>query len=102
MVDDIYTEIKDHFAKVPEVLVLSGTGAQGIKYGKKLFVMFIKGEIALRLPPERVTELIETGEGKPFDPGTGKPMKNWIIIPASKKDTWITLSEEAQQLMKKQ
>ncbi len=44
---EVYDEIKAHFANDEEVIVNVGKGAQGIKYGKKLFVMFYKGDLVL-------------------------------------------------------
>ena len=96
---DPYAEVKNHFAKVEGVAVNSGTGAQGMKLGKKMFAMFFKGELIVMLPPERVAELIKTGEALPHDPGTGKPMKNRVIVPASMKDKWIEFCEESRVYM---
>lgn len=93
---DIYEEIKTHFSTDRDVTVLSGRGAKGIKQGKKLIVMFMKGDLIVKLPKERVVEIVASGEGKPFDPGTGKPMKNWVLIPETRKDLWIKYSEEAK------
>lgn len=42
-------------------------------------------------------EVIEVGDGVPYDPGTGKVMKNRVLIPASNKDTWINYSTEAKK-----
>lgn len=94
---DVYAEIRAHFDKDPEVEVLKGRGAQGMKLGGKMFVMFMKGDLVVKLPEVRVKEIIDLGDGEPFDPGTGKPMKNRVLIPAGKKDTWIKYSEEAKQ-----
>jgi hypothetical protein len=93
---DVYEEVKTHFSRENDVIVLSGRGAQGIKRGGKLFVMFMKGDIIVKLPAERVTEIISMGEGASYDPGTGKPMKNWVLIPVSRKDLWIKYIEEAK------
>ena len=93
---DVYAEIKAHFADDSEVEVLQGRGAQGIKRDGKLFVIFIKGDLIAKLPEQRVKEVIDSGDGEPFDPGTGKPMKNRVLIPASKTDYWIKYSEEAK------
>ena len=93
---DIYEELKTHFSKDRDVTVLSGRGAQGIKQGKKLIVMFMKGEIIVKLPANRVSEIITSGEGEAYDPGTGKPMKNWVLIPETRKDLWIKYCEEAK------
>ncbi len=92
---DPYQDLKQHFDAVEGVIVNSGRGAQGMKVGKKMFAMFYKGDLVLTMPPARVTELIASGEGLPFDPGTGKAMKNRILIQAPKKATWIQLSEES-------
>jgi hypothetical protein len=99
MKEDIYKEVKAHFALDKDVVVLSGSGAQGIKYEKKLFAMFTKGDLLIRLPPNRVIEVIASGDGLPYDPGTGKPMKNMVLIPVSKKDLWIKFCEEAKSSM---
>jgi hypothetical protein len=93
---DVYSDVKTHFSHDNDVIVLSGRGAQGIKRGGKLFVMFMKGDIIVKLPAERVTELVSLGEGLSYDPGTGKPMKNWVLIPVSRKESWIKYIEEAK------
>jgi hypothetical protein len=49
----------------------------------------------LTMPPERVEALIASGLGLSYDPGTGKVMKNRVLIPAAKKRSWIKLCEEA-------
>ena len=92
---DPYASVKAHFEKVASVTVNAGRGAQGLKVGKKMFAMFFKGDLLLTLPPERVQALIAAGRGLPYDPGTGKVMKNRLLIPATKKRSWIKLCEEA-------
>jgi len=94
---DVYAEVKAYFGNDSEVEVLKGRGAQGIKRGGKMFVMFMKGDLIVKLPEDRVNEVINIGDGKPFDPGTGKPMRNRVLIPASKRDTWIKYSLEAKK-----
>ena len=93
---DVYEEIKDHFSSDSDVTVLSGRGAQGIKLGKKLVVMFMKGDLLVKLPEERVSEIIAAGDGEPYDPGTGKPMKNWVLVRETRRDLWIKYAEEAK------
>ena len=92
---DPYAKLKEHFAGVKGVTVNTGQGAQGMKVGKKMFAMFYKGDLVLTLPPARVEELIAAGRGLPFDPGTGKMMKNRVLIPTAEKRSWIKLCEEA-------
>jgi hypothetical protein len=92
---DPYAELKERFAGDKRVIVSAGQGAQGMKVGKKMFAIFYKGDLLLTLPPKRVEELISAGRGLPYDPGTGKAMKNRILVPAAKKDSWVRLCEEA-------
>ena len=97
--NDPYADVKKHFNSVEGVTVNTGKGAQGMKIGKKMFVMFFKGELIVMLPPERVTELIESGEALPHDPGTGKPMKNRVLVPESMEAKWIDFCEESRRYM---
>ncbi len=98
---DIYAELKQFFDQIDTVVVNKGKGAQGIKYDGKMFAMFYKGDLTLQFSPERVTELINSGAGNPHDPGTGKPMKNRILVPASKSKAWITLTKESLEYVSK-
>ena len=93
--EDVYAELKQYFSQVDNVVVNAGKGAQGIKYAGKMFAMFYKGDLTLKFSPAQVTELIEKGRGLPHDPGTGKPMKDRILIPADRRDTWIELTRES-------
>jgi hypothetical protein len=93
MMRDIYDELKNYFRNNPNVVIAEGKGAQGLKHNGKMFAMFYKGDLTIKLKPENVKNLIENGEGLPHDPGTGKPMKDRILVPASKKDKWIDLCE---------
>ena len=90
---DIYNELKNHFRNNLDVAIAEGRGAQGLKHQGKMFAMFYKGDLTVKLKPGTVKRLIENGEGLPHDPGTGKPMKDRILIPASKKDQWIDMCE---------
>ena len=92
---DVFATVKAHFAQSNAVALNSGRGSQGIKYGKKMFVMFYQGQLLVQLPPKRVADLIESDEGLSHDPGTGKPMTNRVLIPASRQEQWIELCEES-------
>ena len=97
MKEDVYKELKEHFMNDDEVVVNSGKGAQGIKYNNKMLIMFYTGDVIVKLSPDRVKELMKSGEGHAFDPGTGKVMKDRILMPNSKKDLWISLCEESKR-----
>jgi hypothetical protein len=67
---------------------------------RKMFAMFQKGKYVLKMPKERVKELINSGEGEPYDPGNGKFMKEWVIIPEKFSEKWIDLATEAKAFAK--
>ena len=95
---DIYDEIKNHFDHVEEVTVNHGKGAQGMKIGKKMFAMFGGGALILYFPPDRVREIVESGEGKPHVLNNGITMKTQVVIPVENRSRWIDFAEEAQRL----
>jgi hypothetical protein len=57
-----------------------GFGSQALKVNNKIFAMLVDGRLVVKLPRARVTELVETGHGEPFDAGKGTPMKEWVTL----------------------
>ena len=94
---DVYEDIKAHFEEIEGAEVNKGRGSQGIKFGNKMYVMFLKGDLLVKLSPKRVKEIIDEGLGLAYDPGTGTAMKDRVLIPASRADSWISLAEESQR-----
>ncbi len=94
---DTYSDVKSFYENSDEVIVNSGKGAQGLKLGKKMFVMFYKGNLLAILSPERVIDLVDSGRGLSHDPGTGTVMKDRVVIPPEFKDLWIDICEESRK-----
>jgi hypothetical protein len=69
-------------------------GSNGLKVGGKLFALFTQGTLVVKLPNERVSALVASGVGEPFDPGHGRLMKGWLTV-TSPKARWIDLAKEA-------
>ena len=57
-----------------------GFGSTALKINNKIFVMLVNGRLVVKLPRARVTELVETGHGQPFDSGKGRPMREWVTL----------------------
>jgi hypothetical protein len=68
-------------------------GCHGLSVGGHVFTFEHDGELVVRLPPARVTELSAAKVGAPFDPGMGKPSKGWLSVAAGATD-WQRLAEE--------
>ena len=56
------------------------------------------GDLIVKLPKERVIELVKEGVGEPFAPA-GRVFKEWMAV--SDRDTrlWITLMDEALEFV---
>ena len=75
-----------------------GTGA--LKVIGKMFAMVVRGHLVVKLPKDRVSELVEASVGKHFDPGHGRLMKEWIVI-LSDDCSWVDLAKEAHDFCSK-
>lgn len=68
--------------------------AVGLKTGGKFFAMVVKGELVVKLPRGRVDALVASGEGRRFDPGHGRLMKEWATLrPANRRACSAFISE---------
>ena len=69
-------------------------GSNGLKVNGKLFALFTQGTLVVKLPRERVAALIASKVGKPFDPGHGRLMKEWLTV-TSRRASWLDLTRES-------
>ncbi len=77
--------------------VVEGTimGSKCLRVGKEFLALVdYKGSgLVVKLPKERVTELVNADKGKPFGPG-GKIFKEWLSVPTQDKRQWRSLLRE--------
>lgn len=53
------------------------------------------GNLIVKLPTDRVSELIQDRTGLPFAPA-GRTFKEWVAIPREDEETWSALITEAR------
>jgi hypothetical protein len=100
--ETLFEQLVARFSADPAVTPPSGGtgfGASGLKTGGKLFAMLVKGELVVKLPKQRVDELIESGTGTRFDPGHGRVMKEWVSIAPGRAGEWDALAGEAREFV---
>ena len=70
-------------------------GSAGLKVGSQVFAMEVKGRLVVKLDAERAEVLQQAGVASAFDPGHGRPMKQWIAVAPSAAVDWVSLAGEA-------
>jgi hypothetical protein len=91
-IDQLFNQILNHFLSQKEVKKQGNS----LKFNRKMFLMLNQERFIVKLPAERVAALIESGEGLPYDAGTGKQLKEWLIISGNDLKFWIKFGEEAK------
>ena len=76
-------------------------GAPGIKTGRKMFAMSVKGKLIVKLPKGRVDALVASKKGKRFYHlfDKNRLMKEWVEIGQKNKRNWIKLAQEAKDFV---
>lgn len=70
-------------------------GSNGLKIKNRIFAMLVRGRLVVKIPRQRVDELIASGDGERFDPGHGRLMKEWLVLNPASKQEWLALALEA-------
>jgi len=93
--DARFAAVVDAFAR--DRRVTSGTmmASVGLKVGGKIFAMLVRGDLVVKLPRDRVAELVDAGLGRQFDPQRdGRLMKEWVVL-AGDVPPWVEVAREA-------
>jgi hypothetical protein len=73
----------------------AGFGRSALRYHGKIFAMLVRGRLVVKLPADRVGELVDAGDGIPFDANKGTPMKEWFTLDPESKLDWRSLAHDA-------
>ena len=78
--------------------MLSASGLRDPKAGK-FFAFVTRGQLVVKLPAGRVTELIASGEGRVFDAGKGRPMREWVGLSPGDEAACAEYMREARRFV---
>ncbi len=73
----------------------SGFGRGALRYRGKIFAMLVRGQLVVKLRADRVTALINSGDGAAFDANKGTPMREWLSLDSESSLPWLPLVHEA-------
>jgi hypothetical protein len=93
-----FSDLVDGLVGLPDVTPPrggSGFGRSAVRFRDKIFVMFVRGRLVLKLPAARVDALVESGEGVRFDANKGTPMREWLSLDPESRLAWLPLAHEA-------
>jgi len=101
--EEAYAAIVEALGELPGVSqsTKKGFGFSGLMVGGKLFATLRKDELLLKLPAPRVEALIAAGDGTRFDPGHGRPMKEWVTVRPGSGEDWLELAREAMRFLER-
>jgi hypothetical protein len=93
-----YEDLVDELVGEPGVTRPKGGGGFGrsaTRFNGKIFVMFVRGRLVLKLSEDRVDELVLAGDGIRFDANKGTPMREWLSLDPDCGRPWLPLAREA-------
>jgi len=89
--------VSQHFGTIENVRQEgTGFGSSALKVNGCIFAMLTsRSEFVVELPRARVEALIRSGDGRAYDAGKGRPMKEWLVIRPDSVIEWVSIGQEA-------
>ncbi len=103
MGERLFEEIGLRLLQDPEVTEGTGFGTRpGLRVGTKIFARLGRGgELIVKLPSDRVDQLVASGIGARFEPRRdGRLMREWATIPVRTRREWSRLVDEALRFVR--
>ena len=97
-VETIFDRAAKRLRGVERGRMLSATGLRDPAVGK-FFAFVTRGQVVVKLPADRVTELIASGEGSVFDAGKGRPMREWVGLTPADETACAAYIREARKFV---
>jgi hypothetical protein len=72
-----------------------GFGRGALRYRRKIFAMLVRGRLVLKLPADRVDQMVADSYGVRFDANKGTPMREWISLDPEAAVAWLPLARDA-------
>ncbi len=99
---DLYDELTDDLLYDPAIGRATMMGYPCVRLAGRFLASYDDkaGCLVVKLPRERVTDLVEHGHGDPFAPA-GKVFREWVSIPTVDRSLWQTVLAEAVDFARK-
>lgn len=99
---DLYNELTDDLLYDPAVGRATMMGYPCVRLAGKFIASYSEkaGGLVVKLPRERVAELVASGYGEPFAPA-GKTFREWVVVPTADRELWRALLADAAEFARK-
>jgi hypothetical protein len=100
---DLYEELTDDLLYDPAVGRATMMGYPCVRLAGKFLASYDDKArcLVVKLPRERVTEIVESGRGEPFTPA-GRVFREWVAVPTVDRHLWQRLLAEAVEFARRQ
>lgn len=99
MADDAWDDLVER-TRGGEVTPGTMFGSQGLRTGRKFFAIWWQEHLVVKLPADRLQELVAAGQAEVFEPMPGRPMNGWGLLQDSAE--WDPLVTEARTYVESQ
>jgi hypothetical protein len=96
-------EGREQYDALAADLAASGVAISGrmfgmpvLKAGGKAFAGYVEGSMTFKLAEPRRSEALAIAGATLFDPMGGRPMREWVQVPAAAASLWGELAEAAR------
>jgi hypothetical protein len=95
---ELYQRIAQRLAALPGVAQGQMFGMPVVKVNGKAFTGYYQGDMAFKLSGPAHAEALALSGAALFDPsGRGRPMREWVRVPAAQAAAWVDLAYAALQ-----
>ena len=92
-----YEQLASRLATRPGVTAGKMFGMPTLKIGSKAFAGNVGGAMVFKLSGNAHVQALTIPGAQLFDPMGGRPMKEWVVVPASQSAQWPTLANAAME-----
>jgi hypothetical protein len=71
----------------------------GLRTGGRFYAFATAEQLIVKLPADRVAELIGSGHGTPCSPRPGRPMREWVCLPDLDEAACLAYVLEAREFV---
>jgi len=71
-----------------------------LKIGRKMLAGLYGDAMIFKLPPEPRAQALALAGAQQFDPGMGRPMREWVVVPLEYAVSWPGYAEQALEFVR--